>query len=79
MDELESCLLGHLCLPNKYMIEDDWSIFAIEVEPDNCLLCQYGEIPDDANIPFELCVKHLDITKFILDKANIPCIADRMD
>lgn len=54
------------------------AIFAVECEPDECPFCLYGELGDDT-IPIKLCVKHLDITRFILDKADIPCEGGRFD
>ena len=53
------------------MIEDCDTIFAIECEADECPFCLYGELVDDT-IPLRLCVKHLDIAMFILEKAAIP-------
>lgn len=55
------------------------AIFAIECEPVECPFCLYGELGDEDKIPLRLCVKHLDVTMFILDKADIPCEADRFD
>ena len=56
------------------MIEtkDDWVTVAIECELDDCLYCLYGEITDEDEPPFPICLKHLDTTRFTLDKAGIP-------
>ena len=67
------------CYRREMVLKKDCNaIFAIECESTECPFCLYGEL-GDAQIPLRLCVKHLDITMFILDKANIPCEADRFD
>ncbi len=54
------------------MIEfKDYVTIAREVEPGECLYCLYGEIPVNAEAPFNICLKHIDITLFILEKAGL--------
>jgi len=43
----------------------------VESSPDECLYCLYGGIPDGEEPPFPICPKHIDIVRFILDKADI--------
>jgi len=52
---------------------------AVEVEAKDCLFCSFGEIPDRAIVPYPLCLKHMDILCFILDKANIPHSIEEAD
>lgn len=51
--------------------QDEYGDVAVEVAPIDCLWCNYGEIPEDAEPPFPLCLKCLDIALFILQKADL--------
>lgn len=43
-----------------------------ESEPEECPFCLYGEIPAEAELPYPLCAKHMDVITFVWDKAGIP-------
>ncbi|KKN70424.1 hypothetical protein LCGC14_0431190 [marine sediment metagenome] len=51
--------------------DDGYNIVAEEVEPTECYWCLDGEVPDEAEMPFLFCAKHLVICEFVLDKAGL--------
>ena len=59
-----------------YPVGEEDVVVGEEAAIEDCLYCQFGAIPDDALLPFPLCVKHLDVAAFVLEKAHIPVKAE---
>ena len=48
------------------------TVIVVEASCGECLYCLYGGIPEDNEIPFPVCTKHMDIVMFLWDKAKVP-------